>query len=40
MDIDNSGTAGKREIVRLLITIRERWRTEGLMKEMEREMGS
>ena len=39
MDIDNSGTGGKREIVRLLITIRERWRTEGLMKEMERVMG-
>ena len=29
MDIDNSGTGGKREIVRLLITIRRRWRTEG-----------
>ena len=28
MDVDNSG-AGKREIVRLLITIQGRWRTEG-----------
>ena len=38
MDVDSSGTAGKREVVRLLITIRGRCRTEGLVKEMERVM--
>ena len=34
-DVDDSGTAGRGEVMKLLIIIRGRWRTEGLAKEMK-----